>query len=100
MDLLAAYALIASVFTLLFLDVLVGLFASQRRNRDGIGWFLIALLISPLLAFLFVAILHEKDYGRLAVDIEYDRRRRNHMGYVFGFILAALVIAGLIANHM
>jgi hypothetical protein len=37
-----------------------GMFASIRRNRSGFGWFLLALLISPLLAFIFVAILRSR----------------------------------------
>ena len=101
MDLfVATYAVAAFIFTMLFLDVLVGLFASQRRNRSGIGWFLIAFLISPLLAFLFVAILREKDDNRLSIDVERERIDHNRMAWVFGVILFALVIAGLIANSM
>jgi hypothetical protein len=40
--------------------IAVGMFASIRRDRNGIGWFVLALTISPLLAFTFVAILKEK----------------------------------------
>jgi len=32
----------------------VGLIASNYRGRDGAGWFLLSLLISPLLGILFV----------------------------------------------
>jgi len=46
------------VFWLAF-SVIVGVFASQRRNRDGFGWFLLALVISPVLAFLLVAAMKE-----------------------------------------
>ena len=45
---------------------LVGLFASVRRNRSGIGWFFLALLISPLLAGIIVAILKAAD-GNITV---------------------------------
>jgi hypothetical protein len=45
----------------LFFCVLVGLFASERRNRSGIGWFLVAFIFSPILAFLIVAVLKEHD---------------------------------------
>jgi len=45
----------------LFFCVLVGLFASQRRNRSGIGWFLVAFVFSPIVAFLIVAVLKEHD---------------------------------------
>jgi hypothetical protein len=43
----------------LFFCFLVGLFANQRRNRSGLGWFLIALIISPIVSFLLVVILRE-----------------------------------------
>lgn len=41
--------------TWLFLAAIVGVFASQRRNRSGFGWFVLSLLISPVLAFLLAA---------------------------------------------
>jgi hypothetical protein len=37
--------------------VIVGVIANQRRNRSGIGWFFLSLLISPLLAGLLVLAL-------------------------------------------
>ena len=40
--------------------IAVGMFASIRRRRNGFGWFLLALFISPLLAIIFVAILNER----------------------------------------
>jgi hypothetical protein len=42
------------------LSAAVGLFASVRRNRSGFGWFLIAFIISPIIAGVFCAILREK----------------------------------------
>ena len=41
------------------LSIAAGLFAEVRRNRSGVGWFILALIISPLLAGIFVAILKE-----------------------------------------
>jgi phosphate/sulfate permease len=40
--------------------IATGMFASIRRNRNGFGWFVLALLISPILAFIFCAILQAK----------------------------------------
>lgn len=40
-------------------SILVGVFANQRRNRDGFGWFLFSIVFSPLLGFLLVACLRE-----------------------------------------
>jgi hypothetical protein len=42
-------------------SVIVGVFANQRRNRSGLGWFLLSILISPLLAGLLVAAMREAD---------------------------------------
>ncbi len=42
---------------ILVLSVLVGMFAARRRNRSGFGYFLLAILISPLLAFLILLAL-------------------------------------------
>jgi hypothetical protein len=41
------------------LAVLVGIFAETRRNRNGVAWFFWAVLISPLLAGILLAILRE-----------------------------------------
>lgn len=38
------------------LCIIVGIFASSR-NRSGLGWFLISLLLSPILGFILVAVL-------------------------------------------
>ena len=42
------------------LSIAAGMFASIRRNRSGFGWFLFALVFSPPLAFILLAILREK----------------------------------------
>ena len=43
------------------LCVAVGVFANQRRNRSGLAWFLLScFVLSPLLSFLFLAILHKR----------------------------------------
>lgn len=42
---------LAFLFLWPFFSILVGVFAS-RRGRSGIGWFLCALLLSPLLAWI------------------------------------------------
>jgi hypothetical protein len=41
--------------------VIVGIVANSRRGRSGFRWFLLALLISPLLAGLLVLALPNKD---------------------------------------
>jgi hypothetical protein len=42
-------------------SAIVGVFASQRRNRNGFGWFVLALVISPVLAFLLCAAMREAE---------------------------------------
>lgn len=39
----------------LFFSVLVGAYA-YRKERNGIGWFFLSLLISPLIAFIIVLV--------------------------------------------
>ena len=41
-------------------SIAVGMFASVRRSRNGFGWFIIAIIISPLLAGTFAAILKDR----------------------------------------
>ena len=37
-------------------SIAAGIFAHNYRNRSGLGWFALSLLISPLLGFLFIAV--------------------------------------------
>jgi hypothetical protein len=50
------------VFWIAF-SILVGVFAHVRRNRSGIAWFILALILSPVIAGALVAILREEDTG-------------------------------------
>jgi hypothetical protein len=43
----------------IFFCVAAGMFAHIRRNRYGAEWFLVALVFSPLVAFVLLAILKE-----------------------------------------
>lgn len=47
----------------LFLSIAVGVYASNHRGRSGFGWFLLALLISPVIAFILVLVMKDKRYG-------------------------------------
>jgi hypothetical protein len=60
MEIIGAAAILYILYPLLYyilLCVAVGMFAGVRRNRNEIGWFFLAILLSPPLAFIFVAIL-------------------------------------------
>jgi hypothetical protein len=39
--------------------------AANNRGRSGFGWFLLAILISPLLAMILVFILSPSEAGKL-----------------------------------
>jgi hypothetical protein len=62
--------------TWLFLAAVVGVFASQRRKRSGFGWFVLAVLISPVLAFLLVAAMNENTHVPLSVTHRRDSNGR------------------------
>jgi len=80
------------IFWLAF-SVIVGVFASQRRNRDGGGWFLLALVISPVLAFLLVAAMKEKAPRVIITTGEKPRAPDN--GLVVAFLLGGFAIVAL-----
>jgi YD repeat-containing protein len=44
----------------IFFCIAAAMFASIRRNRSAIGWFIFAFFFSPLIAFVFLAILKER----------------------------------------
>jgi hypothetical protein len=46
-------------FLYMAFSIAVGIFA-RRCNRSGFGWFVLALIITPLLAFIICAILRPK----------------------------------------
>jgi hypothetical protein len=46
-------------FFWVMLSVVVGVAAHYRRGRFGFGWFLLSLLISPLIAGLFLCIARD-----------------------------------------
>lgn len=46
-----------------FLAIAVGVYASNHRGRSGFGWFLLSLLISPLVAFILVLVMKDRRFG-------------------------------------
>ena len=90
------------IFLWLPLCVAVGMFASIRRNRSGFGWFLLALLLSPFLAFIFVAILQRRPEKALPSHddlIIVERKKPLHP--VLGILIAiAFTVATAIIGLM
>lgn len=50
------------------LAIAVGIFASNR-GRSGFGWFLISLVISPLLGLIFVAVMKNLAEGKTGAPV-------------------------------
>lgn len=63
MELILAYGIVHAIVVWLMLAMIVGVFAKVRCYRSGFGWFLLAMLIGPLFAFLLVLILGKKQSG-------------------------------------
>jgi len=63
-----AVDVLAFAFFWFIFAVIVGIAASARRSRDGLAWFLLALIISPLLAGLLVLALPDLAEQRARED--------------------------------
>jgi hypothetical protein len=64
------------LFFYFIFSIIIGAVATSR-GRSGFGWFLLALLISPLLSLIIVLILptaHASDIARLQVHSEPQKR--------------------------
>ena len=81
--------------TWLFLAAVVGVFASQRRNRNGFGWFMLAVLISPMLAFLLAAAMATKDKAERVAQS--DSREIAEFPLAFILIPSAFIVALFVA---
>ncbi len=86
----------------LVLAVLVGVFASVRRNRSGVGWAVLAVLLSPLVAGILVAILLPLSAEARAASERAARRPRspeelamNRKRFAVGAAIVALLLVVL-----
>ena len=70
-------------------SVAVGFFASNYRNRPGFGWFMLSLVISPLLGFVFAAVSKTLPDGDDGSDLL--------MKVVWGLLTGIMFLAGLVA---
>jgi hypothetical protein len=69
--------------------VAVGMYAYNYRNRDQAGWTILALVISPLLAWAFVAAMPPA-----APVLELERTERMKFGaFLAGVFLAVVALA-------
>jgi multisubunit Na+/H+ antiporter MnhG subunit len=51
--------MVIGFFGWIFLSIAVGLYAANHRGRSGLLWFLIAFLISPIIAFILALVLRD-----------------------------------------
>lgn len=86
----------------LFFSVAAGMFAEFHRKRNGVGWFFVALVFSPLVAFVLVAILPEKAPKQIRLQpinpwqhAFGDWNAVRNIGKILGVI--ALTIIGVVA---
>ena len=90
----------------IFFCVAAGMFAHIRRNRYGAEWFLVAIIVasvalvfSPLVAFVLLAILKEGPPRLRPIDtlspeaLQALRRRRDIQAIVSPLVGVALIIA-------
>ena len=81
----------------IFFCVAAGMFAHIRRNRYGAEWFLVALVFSPLVAFVLLAILKEGPPRLRPIDtlspeaLQALRRRRDIQAIVSPLVGVALI---------
>ena len=57
----------------LAVSIAAGIFA-RNRGRSGLGWFLISLLISPIIAFIFLLVMKNKK-KELAAQLEAEQSK-------------------------
>jgi NADH:ubiquinone oxidoreductase subunit 6 (subunit J) len=87
----------------IFFSIAAGMFAHIRRNRDGGGWFLIALLFSPLVAFVLLAILEPgmpRLFAQDQMEAQHNFERKARIAVlvlvtamVLPFVVGAIAIA-------
>ena len=77
------------------LSAAVGVFVSQRRNRNGFGWFLLCLLVSPLIGFAFAAALNPLEEKRGDQSKQDSAETGKQIALMFGLVFS--VIAFIIA---
>ena len=75
-----------------FFSIAAGMFAHIRRNRNGVEWFLIAFLISPLVAFVLLAILKPRSPEDNLLAMERQRRFNKRAYIAVAVIVIAMVL--------
>ena len=72
----------------LFFSVAAAMFAHIRRNRNGAGWFFVALLFTPLVAFVLLAILRPLPEEHPLTLVELEMAAPAHNGRTINIVMA------------
>jgi hypothetical protein len=78
-----------------FFSVAAGLFASIRCNRNGIGWFFVAVFFSPLVAFVLLFILLPLDPPDLLVLMNRKTQRDAALWQIGTAGMTAILVVSL-----
>ncbi len=77
----------------IILSIIVGVNASRRYQRDGFGWFVFSIFLSPLIAFLLLKALGPKTPGTevevAAENLAYLAKSVRHP------LVEAIIVVGL-----
>jgi hypothetical protein len=80
----------------IILSILVGVDASRRYQRDGFGWFVFSIFLSPLVAFLLLKALGPKtpetEIELAAENLAYLAKSLRHP------LVEVLIVIGLLVS--
>ena len=80
----------------IILSIIVGVNASRRYQRDGFGWFVFSIFLSPLVAFLLLKTLGPKppetEIERAAESFAYFAKSLRHP------LVVVLIVVGLLLS--
>jgi formate hydrogenlyase subunit 3/multisubunit Na+/H+ antiporter MnhD subunit len=85
----------------IFFCIAAAMFASIRRNRSAVGWFVFAFFFSPLIAFVFLAILKERAPDDLCLlehephDYAVDAK---NVGFIIVLAIVLVMVVGALAQ--
>ena len=77
--------LINVLLSWIFLSILVGAVASLKKKRDGLHWFFLSLVITPLIAFIVILVAGStlKRCPKCAEEVKKDAVVCRFCGYDF-----------------
>lgn len=49
------------VIFVILINLLIGVYANQRRGRSGLAWFIVSCFIGPIFSLLFLLVLKKRE---------------------------------------